>query len=78
VDDRLGMPTPLWNQFWAQLAPDQQALVELKRAQQTDKAIAKAIGCTPKQVQKRWFKLLTLAWQVRNGEVSLEAAEAQA
>lgn len=71
VDDRLGMSGALWTVFQAQLTPEQRQLVTLKQAQSDDKTIAKAIGCTPKQVQKRWFKLLTLAWQVRNGEVDL-------
>jgi uncharacterized protein (DUF2164 family) len=71
VDDRLGMSGALWTLFWEELTPEQQQLVQLKQAQKDEKTIGKAIGCTPKQVQKRWFKLLTFAWQVRNGEVTL-------
>jgi hypothetical protein len=35
----------------------------------SDVEIGRALGCTPKQVHKRWVKLLELAWQVRNGEL---------
>ena len=31
-----------------------------------DEAIAKILKCTPKQVHRRWVKLLDLAWQARN------------
>jgi len=43
-----------------------QQLLEMKRNQESDKAIAAAIQCTPKQVQKRWAQLLELASQARN------------
>jgi hypothetical protein len=74
LDQNLGMPKQQWETFWEQLAPEQQQLFQLKSEQQsnqsiskrTDRDIAKALNCTPKQVQKRWVKLLELAWQFRN------------
>ncbi|MBD2460694.1 HetZ-related protein [Oscillatoria sp. FACHB-1407] len=74
VDQNLGMPQQQWEAFLAQLTPEQQRLLSLKGlqasdrplAQRTDEEIAKALNCTPKQVQKRWVKLLELAWQFRN------------
>ncbi|MCS6813423.1 MAG: HetZ-related protein [Cyanobacteria bacterium] len=76
VNQNLGLSSLQWESFVQQLSPDQQHLLELKQAQNqddtantlTDQEIAKALKCTPKQVQKRWKKLLDLAWQVRNAE----------
>lgn len=74
LDQNLGMPKQQWEAFWEQLTPEQQQLFELKAEQssnstapkRSDRDIAKALNCTPKQVQKRWVKLLELAWQFRN------------
>jgi hypothetical protein len=74
VDQNLGMPQQQWTAFWQQLSLEQQRLLELKGlqtgqqaiAQRTDEEIAKILNCTPKQVHKRWVKLLELAWQFRN------------
>ncbi|MGL5065462.1 MAG: HetZ-related protein [Microcoleus sp.] len=66
VDQKLGMTSDKWQEFQAQLSPEQQIMLEMKRNQESDKAIATAIGCTPKQVQKRWAQLLDLASQTRN------------
>jgi hypothetical protein len=75
VDQNLGMPQQQWEVFVQQLTPEQQQLLVLKgmtvgdrpkTAARSDDEIAKALKCTPKQVHKRWVKLLELAWQVRN------------
>jgi len=66
VDQKLGMTSDQWEAFRAQLSPQMQQLLEMKRNQESDKAIAAAIQCTPKQVQKRWAQLLELASQTRN------------
>lgn len=66
VDQKLGMTSTQWEAFQAQLPPDQQLLLELKRNQENDKAIAAALKCTPKQVQKRWAQLLNAASLARN------------
>jgi len=66
VDQKLGMTSDKWEAFRAQLAPEMQQLLEMKRNQESDKAIATALKCTPKQVQKRWAQLLELASQTRN------------
>ncbi len=76
LDQNLGLSSHQWETFIGQLSPDQQHLLELKRVQHnddssvppSDQELAKALKCTPKQVQKRWHKLLDLAWQVRNVE----------
>jgi DNA-directed RNA polymerase specialized sigma24 family protein len=62
------MSSEQWEKFIAQLDPQQQQLLPLKQARQSDKEIAKVLNCTPKQVQKRWTQVLDLAWKTRNSE----------
>ncbi len=68
LNQKLGMNSQQWETFQAQLSADQQKLLQLKETQESDKAIASALKCTPKQVQKRWAKLLDLAFNYRNSE----------
>ncbi len=76
VDQNLGLSESDWQTFTASLTPFQQQLLELKSAQSqsadretpSDTEIAKILRCTPKQVQRRWIKLLDLAWQYRNAQ----------
>lgn len=68
LDQKLGMPSKLWDKFVAQLDSQQQNLLSLKQAYKSDEEIAKALNCTLKQVQKRWTALLELAWKTRNSE----------
>jgi hypothetical protein len=66
LDQNLGMPRQQWDEFVQTLTPDQRMLLTLKQSKTPDAAIAQALKCTPKQVHKRWVKLLDLAWQARN------------
>lgn len=66
LEKNLGLPPQLWQQFIDTLKPEQQELLTLKQQQLGDNQIAKAMKCTPKQVQKRWAKLLDAAWATRN------------
>lgn len=66
LDQKLGMSSAQWELFWEKLSPQQQQLLQLKRNQANDQAIATALKCTQKQVQKRWAELLELAWHNRN------------
>jgi hypothetical protein len=66
LDQNLGMRQQQWEAFHQQLLPEQQQLLQLKAQQLSDQEIAKALKCTPKQVHKRWVRLLELAWRVRN------------
>lgn len=67
IEHRLGMSSQQWECFLSQLSEQQRQILKLKTAHKSDQAIAKAIKCTPKQLQKRWTKLLDLAWAIRNG-----------
>jgi hypothetical protein len=66
LDQNLGLSLPQWQVFLKQLSPEQRHLLHLKQAQAEDAAIQKELRCTPKQLQKRWEALLTLARSVRN------------
>jgi hypothetical protein len=66
LEKNLGLPPQLWQQFVGTLNGEQQELLTLKQTQMADAQIAKAMKCTPKQVQKRWAKLLDAAWAARN------------
>lgn len=66
LDQKLGMTSQRWEEFQAQLSDEQRQLLALKRNQESDQTIGAALKCTPKQVQKRWSKLLELAAVCRN------------
>ncbi|GAB4365296.1 MAG: hypothetical protein Kow00121_01670 [Elainellaceae cyanobacterium] len=66
LDQNLGLSQQQWELFLRQLSPEQRQLLDLKSNQSSDPDIAKVLGCTPKQVHKRWVRLLELAWRLRN------------
>jgi hypothetical protein len=66
LDQKLGMTTPQWEEFVKQLSVEQQNILELKQLQQSNQEIAKALGLTPKKIQKAWTFILEMAWKVRN------------
>ncbi|MEQ8535908.1 MAG: HetZ-related protein [Coleofasciculus sp. D1-CHI-01] len=71
LDQKLGMTSDQWDTFLATLDQQQQQLLSLKQAHKSDAEIAKALKCTPKQMQKRWTKLLESAWKTRNSDNSV-------
>ncbi len=66
VDQNLGLSNQQWQIFLDRLSPEQQKLLDLKKAHASDQEIMQALKCTPKQLQKRWGQLLELARQTRN------------
>lgn len=66
LDQKLGMSSEQWDLFIGQLDEAQKLLLSLKQAHKSEQEISKAIGCTLKQVQKRWTHLLDIAWKTRN------------
>jgi hypothetical protein len=72
LEHKLGLSSSQWNIFWHQLTEQQQQIFDLKMAKQSDQAIAKAVQCTPKQLQKRWTQMLELAWSIRNGHADVK------
>lgn len=74
LNHHLGLSSQEWQRFQNSLSDEQRNLLSLKYGQAqgqnslSDSTIAKQVGCTPKQVQKRWSKILELAWQARNAD----------
>ena len=73
LEQKLGMSSGQWDAFVAQLSDQQRHMLQLKSDKQNDQAIAKELKCTPKQLQKRWTKLLEMAWSIRNGNTEIQA-----
>lgn len=72
LEHKLGLSAQQWDTFLGLLSEQQQQILTLKIARQSDQAIAKTIKCTPKQLQKRWTQLLDLAWAIRNGNTEVK------
>ena len=73
LDKNFGLSPREWRIYTEQLTADQTKLLELKQAQMedadngpTDRDIAHQLKWTPKRVERRWGKLISLAWKVRN------------
>ncbi|MBD2679265.1 MULTISPECIES: heterocyst differentiation protein HetZ [Nostoc] len=66
----LGLTPQQWQAYTAQLDNKQRSLLELKQQGQSDEKIAKTLGLSMAQLQKRWFKILEQAWEIRNSLVS--------
>ncbi|MCC3595140.1 heterocyst differentiation protein HetZ [Microcoleus sp. PH2017_28_MFU_U_A] len=74
LDKNLGLLPSQWQIFGDQIGPEGQRLLKLKQQGLSESAIAQTLGSTVAQVQKRWFKLLELAWELRNRSDSGEGA----
>jgi hypothetical protein len=74
LDQNLGLPQQQWEAFMQKLPLEQQKLLQLKVQKISDPEIAKLLRCTPKQVHKRWVRLLELAWQARNNVLGIANA----
>ncbi|MGB3300110.1 MAG: hypothetical protein WBA76_17745 [Phormidesmis sp.] len=73
LDKNFGLSPREWSLFLEQLSAEQLQLLTLKQQQlenpeqgPSDMAIAQALQWTPKRVERRWSKLISLAWKVRN------------
>ncbi|MFQ4146821.1 heterocyst differentiation protein HetZ [Chlorogloeopsis sp. ULAP02] len=66
----LGLTPQQWQVYTEQLDEKQRCLLELKQQGQPDERIAKTLGLSMAQLQKRWFKILEQAWEIRNSLVS--------
>lgn len=70
LERNLGLTPQQWKHFQGKIGESQVELLELKRQGIPDAAIAQQLGCTPTQLQKRWFTLLEQAWDLRNSVTS--------
>ncbi|MGQ4646003.1 heterocyst differentiation protein HetZ [Lyngbya aestuarii] len=66
LDRNLGLTPIEWEQFQTKMDSEQAQLLELKQQGSSIAEISQTLGCTVTQVEKRWFKLLELAWDIRN------------
>lgn len=66
LDQNLGLTPTQWQELQDKLEPNQRELLRLKQQGLPETEIAQSLSCTVNQVNKRWFKLLTLAWEIRN------------
>lgn len=66
LERNLGLTPQQWQELQTQIGSQQWELLQLKQKKLADAEIAQALGCTVSQVEKRWFKLLELAWEIRN------------
>lgn len=76
LDRNLGLLPQQWEDFQTQIGQEEQHLLKLKQEGLSDNAIAQELSCKVTQVQKRWFKVLELAWDIRNRSVSGVSASA--
>lgn len=70
LERNLGLTTQEWQFFQNQLTPQQNQLLQLKRQEMAIAEIARRIKLTPTQTEKQWYKLLELAWEIRNHPIS--------
>jgi hypothetical protein len=66
----LGLTPQQWDTYVEQLDEKQRSLIELKQQGLSDDKIAKTLGLSMAQLQKRWFKILEQAWEIRNSLMS--------
>jgi len=66
----LGLTPQQWETYTDQLDEKHRLLLKLKQQGQPDENIAKILGLSMAQLQKRWFKILEQAWEIRNSLVS--------
>jgi DNA-binding protein Fis len=74
LEKNLGLTPQDWQEFIKKIGSQQAELIRLKQQGLANAAIATTLGCTVTQVEKRWFKLLELAWDIRNRSVSGQGA----
>ncbi|CEJ42134.1 heterocyst differentiation protein HetZ [Umezakia ovalisporum] len=74
LNTNLGLTPQQWQDYTGQLEDQQRSLLELKQQGQPDEKIAKILGLSTAQLQKRWFKILEQAWEIRNSLVSGSSA----
>ncbi|MEM8642959.1 MAG: hypothetical protein AAGG51_29705 [Cyanobacteria bacterium P01_G01_bin.54] len=70
LEHNLGLTAQEWQRFYGRLSPPQQELLTLKQQGQSWSALAQTLGWTQTKTKKQWFRLLEVAWEIRNRSVS--------
>ncbi len=66
LEQNLGLTPKEWEALNQKIDSEQKNLLKLKQQGLSDEAIAKSLGRKVNQVKKKWYKLLELAWELRN------------
>jgi hypothetical protein len=66
LERNLGLTPQEWQQFIRQLSDQQRQLLELKQNNTDISEIARELSLTVPQAEKLWFRLLEVAWDIRN------------
>ncbi|MCL2925093.1 MAG: heterocyst differentiation protein HetZ [Trichodesmium sp. MAG_R04] len=66
LEQNLGLTPREWEALHQQIDSEQKNLLKLKQQGLSDEKIAKTLGRKINQVKKKWYKLLELAWELRN------------
>lgn len=70
LERNLGLTPHEWQMFTDRLSAQQIELLELRQQHVGISEIAKTLSISQTQAEKQWFKLLELAWEIRNRSVS--------
>jgi hypothetical protein len=70
----LGLTPHQWQVYISKLDEQDKSILDLKQKGESDEIIAKTLGLSMAQLQKRWFKTLEKAWEIRNSIVSGSSA----
>ncbi len=70
LEHHLGLSQVQWDTFNKAITIQQRKILVLKQEDRSDTDISLFVGCTENQVRKQWFKLLELAWDLRNSQLS--------
>jgi len=70
LERNFGLTPHQWDLLQTKINPQQIELLQMKRKDMPEGAIAQVMGCTVTQVQKQWTKLLEQAWEIRNSVLS--------
>ena len=70
----LGLTPNQWQVYISKLDEEDKSLLDLKQRGESDETIAKILGLSMAQLQKRWFKTLEKAWEIRNSIMSGSSA----
>ncbi|MBS9772663.1 MAG: heterocyst differentiation protein HetZ [Trichodesmium sp. ALOHA_ZT_67] len=66
LEQNLGLTPTEWEALHHKIDSEQKNLLKLKQQGISDDVIAKTLGRKINQVKKKWYKLLELAWELRN------------
>jgi hypothetical protein len=70
LERNLGLTSHEWQTFQGQLEPRQREILRLKKQGAKDPEILQTLGITANQLQNAWFKVLDIAWKIRNSTLS--------